>query len=624
MSGLNLSTSISKKLLVGVVLSSALVTIFVTLFQLSQDYKQRIEVTEGHFDTLMHINRRALETSLWDLNIYQTKSIMEGYLGHQSVDYMKLSFDSVEGKQILEFGKTPEDFLSKNFILKFEGEKIGEVLFISDKNHVYNYLVKNLSRIIIINTIKTFLASFLILFVINKLLTIHLLKIVNFFKNRSLEDNLELQRIGPDKYNNDELTELVSEINSMLKDDREIKNNLELKIRERTEEYVKAQIAAEKATIAKSRFLANMSHEIRTPMNGIVGCANLLKDKVKDAEGRDLLNTLLKSNEILMTLINDILDVSKLESGNLELEKRSFSLRKCVNDVITLMQIAASQKDVELKANIDRHIPEYIEGDSTRLQQILMNLVNNGIKFTQNGSVQINVKQDAITDTHSNLVFEVVDTGIGIAPAAMTKLFKRFSQVDPSTTRKYGGTGLGLAICKGFVELMGGKIWAESELKKGTSFFFSLRFKIGEEIEETYEVNNSSLTEYSDIKILLAEDNMINRKVVLKHLEKLGVKANVAVDGVEAVNKAKNSDYDLILMDLHMPNLDGVGATKKIKSLNLINSPVIIALTASVMEEDRVRCLQAGMQDFLTKPIKSEDLQRILVKYFNKESQKAS
>ena len=278
-----MKTSISKKILTGVVLSSAIVTVFVTIFQIVQDYKSQINVSYGHFDTLMHINGKALETSLWDLNQHQIDSILSGYLAHNNVDYIELEFDSADGKSKKTVGEQPIDFLNKEYTLTYEKNIIGKVKFLSNKSRIYDYLWGNLLEIILINGIKTLLASFLILFVINLILTKHLIHIDRFFKmikqDSSLRKRLELKRVGGEKLNGyDELSALVETINEMLNEVRVNQDDLEDKIKVRTVELEEAKIKAEKAAVSKSLFLANMSHEIRTPMNGVNGCANLLLD----------------------------------------------------------------------------------------------------------------------------------------------------------------------------------------------------------------------------------------------------------------------------------------------------------------------------------------------------------
>jgi two-component system, sensor histidine kinase len=423
----------------------------------------------------------------------------------------------------------------------------------------------------------------------------------------------------------DEIGSLALSLNTMLRsintrDEkmRQLAASLELKVIQRTEELASALNKAEAATDAKASFLASMTHELRTPMNGVIGTASLMADSDLTHQQREQLDIIRNCGNHLLTVINDILDFSKIEAAKMELEYAPLDLKKLIASSIDIVKPMVQSKNLIIESDIDEDVPDYIEGDAVRLRQILVNLESNAIKFTNRGGIYISVKVKE-TKTHKKfLEFAIRDTGIGIEAEVQKKLFNAFTQADSSTTRKYGGTGLGLVISKKLIELMGGKIAVHSKPGKGSTFTFTIAAKATEAIPAV--TASEALSDHTllgiakPMRILLAEDNLVNQMVAKGFLEKLGYSPDIANNGVEVISAIKDKGYDLIFMDMMMPEMDGIEATRIICANTPVQQrPWIIAMTANALEEHKQQCLNAGMNDFLTKPFTLASLEAVLL-----------
>ena len=400
------------------------------------------------------------------------------------------------------------------------------------------------------------------------------------------------------------------------------RKRMEEEIIERTAELVLAKENAEATTRSKAAFLANMSHELRTPMNAVIGFSGLLLEESMTAEQKEFIEGIRKGGEALLAIINDILDFSRVENKmEMELEHQPFSLKDCIDESLDLVAVQAGNKGLNLSSIVKDGTPEAIVGDQGRLRQILVNLLANAVKFTDTGDVSVSVSSETCKESNKHQIFfEVKDTGIGIPQDRINEIFEPFIQVERNTSRRLEGVGLGLAISRQLVELMGGMIKAESVPGRGTTFSFTIQaetlqgrqFDSGEKkIEASFEVAFQG----KSLQVLVAEDDPLNQKVLMEMLKRLGCKPEAVYDGLEVLLALQSQDYDLVLMDVSMPEMDGITATQAIRKLRPGNRPRIVAVTAYALKGDREKCLEAGMDDYISKPVQKKELEAILRKY---------
>ena len=592
-------------------------------------YRDQMAALESSVDSLLQLQTAPASNALWEVDEEQLQRVVDSLAHSPNVESAIVT--DTRGKVRAQAGRVDAPLESPKLLgvgkLAHEGVPLGELRITLHTRGVtgqlHDHLPKNVAVLAVALTAVILGVALASRRVIKRPLALLSTGIAQA-RERALPEPIPWS-------SDDELGDVVAAFNDLQAtraaaeaEVERVHTNLQRLVAERTADLSVAKEAAEAANRAKSTFLANMSHELRTPMNAIMGMTSLAMRRASDAQQKEQLDKVLKASHHLLAVINDILDISKIEAERLTLECTNFKLAEVLSDLMNLISQNARDKGLNLRLTQPAGLSATpFMGDPVRLGQILLNLASNAIKFTPAGTVTL--RCHIAEDNADNLLlrWEMQDTGIGIPAESLPRLFTAFEQADGSTTRNYGGTGLGLAISKRLVELMGGQIGVVSEPGQGSTFWFTVRLKkaaaeVAVPPQETADYSSAGealLNAHAGARILLAEDEPINQEVSRELLSEAGLWVDIANDGKEAVALARKFNYDLILMDMQMPHLNGVDASREIRQDSLNPATPILAMTANTFEEDRRACFAAGMNDFIAKPVAPEELYETLLRW---------
>ncbi len=619
--------SLSRKLTAYIVLSSTLVTTFAIGIMLFLQYESDVEKLNQRLESIRLSTLPSIEKSLWEFNDLQVQVLIDSLMTLGDIANVEVKAYTWDGqlKRMSAKGGKPQEssVLTKTFdIVRHEGGEnitLGELYVEASLDNVHNNLWQQAKVIVITQGIKTLIITTVILLLVQALLTRHLHTIATHAKSLKLYSGytpLELKRSK--QIETDELDDVVDTLNQM---------QLSLLEEQRRElQLQKERSFAEANSKAKSEFLSHMSHEIRTPMNGVIGLLELMDGDNLNMEQKRYLELVKKSGQALMIVINDILDLSKIEANKLLLKKKCFSMSELINECTALYTASAKEKNIRIVENIDASFQFMLGGDPLRIRQILLNLISNAVKHTEDGEILITVTKEEDPQHRKDTViarFSVKDTGEGIDEENQQRIFEAFEQGNDETSK---GTGLGLTICKKLCELMDGKLGLSSSLHEGSEFWFSLPLEEGDACNQSIVTTETeappklmNFSELNEKGVLVVEDNLINQQVIDSLLKKLGIEAIIVENGLEACEfKEKHSNtFPLILMDCEMPVMDGFEASRNIRQQEQENQQqksIIVSLSAYTDNAHKEKCIEAGMDYSMSKPVTLTELQRTLVK----------